>query len=180
MEYRPMSSIPSPRIPSDIQAALANANTIYLKATPIANLTPATKAAVPAALSATTSDPAVQNACVDLSNARLYLMRLSTLFRTGISLGQAWMNALGDMPGSDASGDLSKACNDIVDTIKRSPLPHPDATALVDAYVHDWVAGALESQLKNFETAYKDAPLNTDVAEVESRMVTLRGLLPKL
>lgn len=139
--------------PAEVQAKLDNTNNIYLKATPVANLTSAAKSAMPDAIRAAGSDPAVQKACVDLSNTRLYLMRLSTLFRTGASLGQVWLNALADIPGSDASGDPSKACDGILDAVAKYTPPIPDAKVITDAYVSNWVFNALQARLKVFEAA---------------------------
>ena len=164
--------------PASIQADTNNAGMTYLKAVPVAQFLPAGRSAISQAFGGVGSDPGVQNACADLSNARLYLMNLSMLYRSSVSLGKDWMDALAAMPGSDPSGDVSKACEEIIALVLQFPQPADAPKALVDEYVRQWVTEALKNRLTKFDAAYSKAPVDTDVAEVEARLVALKSVLP--
>jgi hypothetical protein len=105
-------------------------------------------------------------------------MNLSTLYRSSLSLGKDWMHALAAMPGSDPSGDVSKACEEIIALVLQFPQPADAPKALVDEYVRQWITEALKDRLTKFDAAYSKAPVDIDVAEVEARLVALKSVLP--
>jgi len=158
----------------ELRKALVPFHGRYLSDVPYSKLNDATRSLLTKALTKAGRTAAMQQRCMGLATAKLYMLQLAMLYRTESAANGRWTTAALNIPGSpDASQE--QICDAAIDMLVKFPRRQDDQP--MAKYIEGRARELFEVQLNTFLKLYESVDANTDVPEVEFRLKVLESIL---